>query len=150
MFVVSYSDAFSSPIDEVRHLLGDVDPDAPLLTDAEIAYELGASGGSTQQAAVRACDRITARCAALADTTELDLSVMASQLFDHYTALAKILGAAFSPGIPSSVIPYAGGLSRVDARGRDQNADAIPPLFDRDIPGGRTAPFIGKWPEGWR
>lgn len=37
--------------------------------------------------------------------------------------------------------PFAGGISRADKELRDLDTDRMPPLFDRDLPGGRSAAF---------
>ena len=128
---MSYSDTFSTPLDEVRHLIGDTDDDAPILTDAEIMYELGKAGDVVRTAALGCCRALMARYAGLADTTELDLSVKASQLFDHYQALGNQLIADAAVTSLTHAVPYAGGLSVRDRNARNANTDRRVPFIDR-------------------
>lgn len=127
--VWTYSGDLSDPLQETRFIIQDTDGDRPLFTDAEIAYALDAAGGSTRRAAASLVEQLMARYAAMADTTELDLSVKASQLFEHYQALHGELISLFGGG--GSTIPYAGGISHADIAGNRANTDRVRGIFDR-------------------
>lgn len=125
----TYSGDLTDPSQEVRFLIQDTDGDHPQFTDTEVAYALGASGGASRKAASALVERLLARYAAMADTTELDLSVRASQIYDHYAALLLTLNNPFSG--QSSVMPYAGGISESDILANRQNTDRVRSTFDR-------------------
>jgi hypothetical protein len=125
----TYTGDLTDPSQEVRFLIQDIDGDHPLFTDTDIAYALGAAGNSSRRAAASLVERLMARYAAMADTTELDLSVRASQLYDHYKDLLTSLTNAFSGA--ESVVPYAGGISYADIQVNDLNRDRVVGVFDR-------------------
>lgn len=125
---MSYSDALSSPLDEVRHLIGDTDIDEPLFSDAEIMYEIGKASDSVTVAARACCRAMMARYARMADTSELDLSVKASQLYDHAKDLLNTL--QHSSGGSLDVLPYAGGISNADIFARVSNSDRHVGVFE--------------------
>lgn len=129
---MSYSEVFVSSIDEVRHRIGDTDEENPQLTTEEIAFELGRANGNTNQAVLGCIKSLMARYASMADTTELDLSVRASQLYDHYKDLLVTFSNSFLGG--TTPVPYAGGISRADGLVNDSNTDRIRGIFDRSAP----------------
>ena len=136
----SDSDVFLDSIAEVRHLIGDTDTDNPQLTDEEIAYELGVAGGTARAAAIGCIKSLKARYATMVDTTELDLSVRASQMYEHFKDLLDTFNNPFASG--NSVIPYAGGISYADIDARNANTDRVQGIFARngsvrDLYGGR-------------
>lgn len=128
----TYSGDLEDPSQLVRFLIQDTDGDHPLFTDAEVAYALGASASNSRKAAISLVERLMARYAAMADTTELDLSVRASQLYDHYKDLLATLKMNF--GGNDSAQPYAGGISKADILSRRQNTDRVFSVFDRTRP----------------
>ena len=131
----TYAADFDDPMQAVRHVIGDTDSSDPKLTDAEITYELGLVADDVTMAAIACCRRLMARYAALADTTELDLSVKASQLFDHYKSLAETLQAGVTFQLLKTAregaVPYAGGISYADVGTRQANQDRVPSRFER-------------------
>ena len=133
---------FEEPIQVVRHMIGDVDMSEPKLRDAEIAYELGAAANVVTTAAAACCYRLMARYADVVSMSDGELRVEANSLYDHYAALAKTFTNPSSAGLPSSSVPYAGGISRTDKGNREANTDRMPPLFERDVPGRRTTPDL--------
>lgn len=128
----TYSGDLTDPIQAVRFLIQDTDGGYPLFTDNEVSYALGASGGHQRKAAASLVERLMARYSAMADTTELDLSVRASQLYTNAKDLLASLNNPFSG--PSSVVPYAGGISRSDIFAGERNPDRVPGMFDRTNP----------------
>ena len=125
----TYTGDLTDPAQEVRFLIQDTAGDNPLFTDTEVAYALGAAGGATRRAAAALVERLMARYAAMADTTELDLSVRASQLYEHYKDLLVSLNNPFSG--PNSVRPYAGGISVTDIAANEANTDRVVSVFRR-------------------
>lgn len=128
----TYAGDLTDPAQEVRFLIQDTNGDFPLFTDAEVNYALGASGGNARRAAASLVERLMARYAGMADTTELDLSVRASQLYEHAKDLLASLNNTFS-GV-GDVMPYAGGISRQDVLTNEQNTDRRRGVFDRTNP----------------
>jgi hypothetical protein len=120
--VAQYGPDFDDPIQEVRHLIGDVDYEDPRLSDLEIAYELGAAGNVARHAAIGCCRALMARFAQVVTTSNGDVRVQASDLFAHYRTLMAALASPTTTGLPSGAVPYAGGLDRA-------------PLFTRARPG---------------
>lgn len=140
----TYAGDFNVPRDVVRYLLQDTDSTNPLLTDAEIAYELGRANDDAHLAALGGVRRLITRYAGMTDVSELDLSVKASQLFDHYTALEATLLADTHLAAIASAVPFAGGVSVADVDTRNANRDRTVPAFAR--------PFGRPWrdPYDWR
>lgn len=128
----TYNGDLSIAANEVRFLIQDTDGAFPLFTDAEVAFALGASGSQSRKAAAYLVERLMARYAAMADTTELDLSVRASQLYDHAKDLLVSLNSSFSGN--ESVRPYAGGISHADIKIGESNRDRVVGVFDRTNP----------------
>lgn len=128
----TYSGDLTDPIQEVRFLIQDTDGDYPLFTDTEVSYALGAANGATRRASIVLVERLLARFAGMADTTELDLSIRASQLYDHYKDLLATLRNSF--GGSGSIVPYAGGISISDIRGNLSNLDRNTGVFDKRWP----------------
>ena len=131
----TYDGDLTIPANEVRFLIQDTDGSNPLFVDTEIAYALGSMGNHTRKAAASLVERLMARYAGMADTTELDLSVRASQLYDHAKDLLASLNNPFSGVL--DVKPYAGGISQADMMTNTQNTDRTPGIFDK-------GPWIGR------
>jgi hypothetical protein len=124
----TYTGDLTDPTQEVRFNIQDVDGDHPLFTDTEIAYALGAANGRVRRASASLVERLMVRYAQMADTTELDLSVRASQLYEHYRELYLKLTSPFSG--ENGAVPYAGGISYSDIAGNRANTDRVRSIFD--------------------
>lgn len=127
----TYDGDLDDPLQEVRFLIQDTDGSNPIFTDNEVSFGLGFSGGHTRKAASYLVQRLMARFAAMADTTELDLSVRASQIYDHYKDLLAMLNSPFATN--GSVVPYASGISNSDILANQANVDRKVGIFDRNI-----------------
>lgn len=102
----SYSeDPSNSPLDAVRHLIGDTIQSDPLLSDEAIQYELTQSGGNVLRAAVKCCEAIASKFARLANSTIGKTSIQATAKFEQYTKKAKELRRR----VVGYGTPYAGG-----------------------------------------
>lgn len=134
----TYGGDLSDPLQEVRFLIQDTDGDNPLFTDTEVSFALGSAASNSRRAAAFLVERLMARYSAMADTTELDLSVHASQLFAQAKILWESLNNSFSSG--ASVPPYAGGISSADVLVGVSNRDRVPGIFDRSNPNWRRFP----------
>ncbi len=138
----TYAGDFDIPRDVVRFTIQDTDGSNPLFVDTEVAYALGAASDDPRRASIALVERLLARYAAMADTTELDLSVKASQLYDHYKDLLETLTDSFATGaLP--VVPYAGGIRISDVRPRLDDRDRVPGRFER--PGWPAVGGLTKW-----
>ena len=124
----TYNGDLTDPAQEVRFLIQDIDGGFPLFTDDEVAYALLSTQNSVRRSAISLVERLLVRYSRMADTTELDLSVRASQLFDNANQLLSVLKNPFAEG---SVVPYAGGISRADIAGNNANTDRPKQIFDR-------------------
>lgn len=131
----TYAGDLTDPSQEVRFLIQDTDGSNPLFTDGEVSFALENSGAGTRKAAAYLVQRLMARYSAMADTTELDLSVRASQLYAQAEKLLASLSNPFLGG--SSVPPYAGGISQGDILVGTSNRDRQPGIFDRFNPNWR-------------
>ncbi len=129
----------TSARDEVRFLARDTDVSQPWLQDEEIDYLLGRYPDPYLAAAV-AAEQIAASLGQEATVTRVgDLEVDRTLRKEAYLELASSLRQR---AIRRSVRPYAGGLSRADKIGRQQDADAVQPAFTRDL-----QDFPGTTPE---
>ena len=116
----------TDPIQEVRFTIQDIDSTYPLFSDGEIQYALDNNSANVINASLNLLNRLATRYSQMADTTELDLSVRASQLFENVQALISSLGSA---GVSS--VPYAGGISYNDIQVNNANPDRVISTFDR-------------------
>lgn len=128
----TYDGDLTDPIQEVRFLIQDTDASNPLFVDTDVSYALGLSTNNVRRAAIFLVERLLVRYSAMADTTELDLSVRASQLYENASGLLKILKNPFFA--TSTVVPYAGGISYIDIEAGEANTDRVIGVFDRGIP----------------
>ena len=79
----------TSPLMQVRFMLGDVKESSPLLQDEEINFLL--ANQSVVNATLQCCDRIIARLAPEIDKAIGPTRVNLSQRYDHFVALKKTL-----------------------------------------------------------
>lgn len=114
------------PRDEVRLLVGDINPKDKLLTDGEILYAL-ARTTNVYAAAARCAEALAALWSRDVDRSIDDVqSIRLSQRADAMRSLAVQLA---DKAASISAIPFAGGISRSDMDARDADQDQIPTLF---------------------
>lgn len=77
-----------SPLDRVRFLIGDTEPNDPLLSDEEISF-LVSLKGSSDSAALAACEAILLKLSKEVDYSIGPEKVSASQRFVQYQAVAR-------------------------------------------------------------
>ena len=124
----TYNGDLTDPIQETRFLIQDTDGSYPLFNDNEVSYALGSVGNNTRRAAISLVERLLVRYSQMADTTELDLSVRASQLYENAQRLLIQLKTIVS------AVPYAGGISYADIEVHEANTDRVIGQFNRGIP----------------
>jgi hypothetical protein len=119
-------DPAASDRDRVRFEVGDTDCSAPILRDAEIDA-LIADSGHVILAASQAAEKIAAKYAIKVDCSIGSTRKAWSQLFTHYSKLAKTLKAK---GARASVLPYVGGLSEDEKAADKEETDLVQPAFE--------------------
>lgn len=111
-------------IDRIRLLIGDTDPDFPLISSQWYQYYLNL-GYSENAVALEIAKKILAQYVhSSAREMEGMVQVYGKERFDSYLAWLKDLVAN---GLMSPPIPYAGGISHSDMLENDQNLDNVRP-----------------------
>lgn len=116
----------SSPLDEVRFLIGDTNTAAFQLADGEINYNIALVSGSAPPpnknflAASYCAEAIAGQYAKMVDKAVGDLHISYSQLAKQYQGLSLRLR---SRAALASVPVYFGGLSKADKAANDANPD---------------------------
>ena len=118
----------TSPITQVRLLIGDTNTMEQLLQDEEINFILSLET-NIYKAGWRCCETIAAEYARWVDTQVGDLKVKASQKFEQYTHKAKQLRAQ---SYTHDLSPYAGGITIDDKSTQEQDPGRVPPFFARN------------------
>ncbi len=113
-----------SALDKVRFLCGDTNLDWQLLQDEEINYIL-AIYTDTTLAAAEACDAIAAKLSRDVDTTNLELSVRASQRAEAYVRRANELRAK----VGRAATIFVGGRSPSDKDSAAEDTSRTQPAF---------------------
>ena len=119
-------DPANNDLDRVRFEVGDTNCTDPLLRDAEIEFLIDQEG-HVVLAASEAARKIAAKMAVKVDCSIGRTRKAWSQLFRHYTELAKALRAK---GSRSAVLPYFGGLSIAEKNADKTETDLVEPAFE--------------------
>ena len=117
----------SSPVSQVRRLIGDVLQTDQLLQDEEIAFALTLRA-SIFGAGAEACRMISANYARDADSVQKDMRTLYSQRAGAFARQAQRL--ELQAMVRSGALPYAGGLSVADKTAQEQDADRVTPQFN--------------------
>jgi hypothetical protein len=118
------------PLDQVRILIGDVDPCDPLLQDAEIQLFLDDHNQAPVNASIRCCEVIIARLSRRPDEQVGLVKIFYSQQAKGYRALLTDLRNRLAQ---EDANPYAGGLSKADKEVVRANPDRVKPDFTRHM-----------------
>jgi hypothetical protein len=105
---------YTGPItaaEKVRYHIQDTDSDRPLLTDAEIAYELVEAGNDILQAALACAETLVARGAHKVTKKIGDRQINYGDLTAQYQALAETLRGRIQRGDNSYTMPDAGAVA---------------------------------------
>lgn len=113
--------------DELRLLVGDTDLTDEQMSDAEYQYVI-TNFGSGQLGAAQAARMLAAKYARLRDVSVGDVSESASQMFDHYEALA----AKLEQKSASLALPTMGGVDVTAVEAASADASQVQPAFKRD------------------
>jgi hypothetical protein len=105
----SYSDPSNSFLDECRYMIGDTDPDYPLLEDEEILFALKKFNNEIYQSAMFSCHRIIMKVSSLVDEKEGQVSISSSQIQLQYKQRIKDLELEMSNFDPP--FPACGGIN---------------------------------------
>lgn len=106
--------------DHVRKLVGDTDTNLQLISDEEITFNL-TQFSNVYRAAAQTAEDIAATFAQQCDTTNTgDLSVKASQRFQHYTKLAQTLRTRAARGVATMKV-YGSQTANVDTLDTDDS-----------------------------
>lgn len=122
-------DPASSPKDEVRFILGDIDSTDPQLTDEEINYVLGQYSNSIYISVVGLLDILLLRYGRIVSESVGSVSIQYNQRYQAWLEMRRI----FLEKSNMSGIPYAGGISVADKATRAANSDRVTPAFSRDM-----------------
>jgi len=122
----------SSPLDEMRFVLGDttpntgLDPNNELLQNEEINYALN-KYPDFFTAAVVLCEAIIAKFTRMVDETTGDESVSASQRAEQFRKMAEDLRKKIGF---STLLLYAGGTSKAADQQLNSDTDRVKPQFE--------------------
>ncbi len=136
----------TTPKDQVRSLVGDTDPTAPLIDDEVIA--LYVPGGVLAQpdvyrAAVIVAKGIAGHFSRLADSSVGDVKVSLQQKAQGYLKLAKEWAETAVTASPP--LPFAGGVHLSDKWAAVQDVDLVRPEFTRTT--GDDTPTVEQAPQ---
>lgn len=138
----SYNLALGASKDKVRLLIGDTDAAAPQLQDEELDF-LVAQRGDVNLAAADACRALQAKYARMVDTTNLSLSISASQRSAAYATLAEQLET--KAGALAGAEMDVGGITVAGKQTLDADTGAVQPNFrmgQDDEPGVSANPAV--------
>ena len=127
-FAITYDGDPQSDRDKVRHLIGDTDKNAPILTDEEVQFHIELYGNIFKSAR-SACIAIVAKFACQVDESVGRVKLNLSQRVTHFRQLAKDLKTEHSA--VRSISPYLGGQSKANKQTRELNDDRVEPFFTR-------------------
>lgn len=117
----------TTPLYQVRLMIGDTVVAKPLLQDEEIAFYLMVDP-SVWRAASRACRAIAGNFSRDADTIQGDLRTLWTSRARQYNSLAaQYANDAVARG---GGLPYAGGISVFDKIQQELNPDRVQPQFN--------------------
>ncbi|MNF36760.1 hypothetical protein D3C85_607420 [compost metagenome] len=118
------NDPANSATDRVRLLVGDIWPDIEMLTDNDYQYYLDKYGGKENRAAIDAARAILFKLARLTRERTGDIEVYGSEWFKNYKAALELM--IKNPDLTlSTLMPYAGGISKSDMCSNDSNPDNV-------------------------
>lgn len=124
------SDDLSTTLNQVRRLIGDVNSTSAEFQDEEINFYINQEANIFGAASV-ACQSLASKYALQVDKRIGELSISASQKYEHYKELTKeYLQKSKAKGL---VNVYAGGISKSDKDTQEEDTDRVEPYFTRDL-----------------
>lgn len=121
-------DPSTSEKDALRFLIGDTDPDDPLLSDSEVEFLINRMR-DVDLAAAEAAYSLAGRYSRMADKSVGDLSISLSQKAAAFLELADKLRRKAQV----LAVPFAGGISLKQKATIEADSDRVPPAFSRDM-----------------
>jgi cytochrome c biogenesis protein ResB len=116
----------TSPLMQVRALIGDVMQNDQLLQDEEINYFISLRS-SIPGACAEACRRLAAQFARRATTSVAGMSVQFNNQARQFLQMAAEFEA--DAALRGSGAPYAGGISVADKTTQEENTDRVDPQY---------------------
>lgn len=117
----------TSPLMQIRRLIGDVLPGDQQMYDDEIVYT-NSQYNSVYSAAAECCRNLAFQFARKVDTVQGELKTNYSNQSKQYMLLSINLENRGFRG----ALPYAGGISNSDKQNVASNPDRVPPSFNRE------------------
>jgi hypothetical protein len=118
--------------DAVRFKCGDTfDNEELSLYDDEIDYLLTQHSSSVLAAAIEACERLANKCASEVDTTNIKLSVKASQRMKQFAETADRLRKELRENSRLAGDLWVGGRTITEVEALDEDDDLVQPFFKR-------------------
>ena len=118
-FTVDSALIATSARQQVRHMIGDIDVNKPLLTDEQIDWRLGQYNSSPSAAAIPCVRDILGKLAREVDRNAMGMSASRSQQITHYKDLLEELKA--DAGSLAEI--YVGGTSDSEAETINSDED---------------------------
>ena len=116
--------------DEVRLLIGDIDPNDQKLTDSQIQYAIVQGQNFSYKAAALAAELLVAKYASLVNTAVDSVRVDSERKMYHYSALASSLWDRFKKITSESYgVPYVGGLDADDMQANYRDTSRVQSAF---------------------
>jgi hypothetical protein len=131
----------TSPLYQVRRLVGDVIGNEPQLQDEEINFAL-TQRSSIYGAAAECCRAIASQYSRKANTAIQGMSVTYSSQAQAYLKMAVTLDAQASAR-GAGAMPYAGGISESDKEVQEQDSDRVPPQYTLEMNDNLLVPATG-------
>lgn len=138
MWTYDPSQLSTTPIFQVRFLVGDTIANSQQISDEEIGFSLTLRS-SIWGAAATCLRNLAAQLSREADSVQKELRILYSSRAKAYAARAAEL-EALSVG-RGGFAGYAGGISIFDKDNQLQNSDRVPPEFQRDFTDNQNNPL---------
>lgn len=120
---MSFSNDPNNPIDRVRMLVGDTDPQNEYLSDQWYIYFLDKSSNNETLAAISAAKSILVKFTSNTREKVDQVEIWGNEQFQNYLDWLKDFIENPSLSGLRSPTPYAGGISKSDMRENDNNPD---------------------------
>lgn len=137
----SYSgDPSDSSEDAVHFLIGDTDPNCPLVKDAEITWALNQNGGNIYLAALEVIEAAIRRFSRTPNIKVGDVQKNGSEIVTNLRTAKRDLQNRAMAGVE----PFFGGLSKSGKRDLESQPDDVQPSFriGQDEHPGTTDPLF--------
>lgn len=126
----------TSPIDEIRLRLGDIDDEFPIMGDSEYQYFITkfppvSPNTISNQAILGAAQSLLFYTSRYTRERAGMIEVYGAEAFQNYLAALKLLLANPSQMLNINAIPFFGGLSRIDSINNRANPDLVNAPFYR-------------------